>query len=116
MTTLSKRPSAHLIQSIPKMSMDEITLAGGKFTYGEVLGMTNDKHTKLDANESATESNVALGICFSDVDATTEDKPGLAHKRLTTVAADKLIWPETATDAQKAAWTEELEANFIIVR
>ena len=116
MTKLLQRPGAHLIQTIPKLSQEEITLSGGSFVPGEVLGEVGGIYTKLDPAAEATEANVAVGVCANYYDATKGDVSGLADVRLAAVQGDKLTWPETATAQQIAEWTDELEANFVIVR
>lgn len=115
-TDLLPRPGAHLIQTVPKLSQDDVTLSGGSFVHGEVLAEIDGIHTKLDANPDATVANKAVGVCFSRVDATEADMPGLAHTRLAAMDGAHLVWPEGATQAQIDAWTAELESQHIIVR
>jgi hypothetical protein len=115
-TTLLPRPGAHLIQTVPKLSQDDVVLSGGQFVHGEVLGEIDGIHTKLNADPEGTTAIEAVGICFSRVDATDQDQPGLAHTRLTAVSESHLVWPDGATEAQKAAWLDELAARHIIAR
>jgi hypothetical protein len=114
------RVSAHLISEMKGVSKDNIVLTGGNFVTGEVLGINADgtKYVKLDldAGGTATFGTEAKGVLFGNVDATEEDKNGLAHTRICAVRADKLVWPEGATDEQKAQFIAELVALNVIVR
>lgn len=116
MPKLLQRPGAHLIQTIPKLSQDDVTLSMGKFVAGEVLGEIDGTYTKLDATAEATEANVAVAVCSNYYDATDADVQGLAVTRLAAVDAGKLTWPEAATEQQKADWTAELATRHIIAR
>ena len=115
-TTLLNRPGAHLLQTVPNLSQDGVMFSGGAFVHAEVLGEIGGIYTKLDPEPDATEANEAVAVSFSRVDATENDMPGLAHCRLTAVRAEYLVWPERATDEQKAAWIKQLEARHIIAR
>jgi len=112
------RKSAHLISEMKSVSKDGIILTGGNFVSAEVLGMNAEgtKYVKLDLNDGAAFGGDAKGVLFGDVDASNEDKNGLAHTRVCAVRADKLIWPEGITDGRKAEFIAELVALNIVPR
>ncbi len=112
------RQSAHLISEMKGVSKDNITLSGGSFVFGEVLGLSEDgaTHIKLSLDSEATEGTEAVGVSFVTVDASEEDQPGLAHTRICAVRADKLVWPTDTTDTQKAAFITQLVERGVIPR
>lgn len=112
-----KRKSVHVIREINGLSKDPIILTGGDFVSGEVVGeLADGRFTKLDLTVDATEAHEAKAILFGDYDATTADVTAQAHSRLTAVRADKLVWPDAATDEQKAAFLGQLAAAHIVAR
>lgn len=112
------RVSAHLISEMKGVSKDNIVLTGGNFVSGEVLGISADgtKYVKLDLDDAAAFGAEAKAVLFGDVDASTEDKPGLAHARVCAVRADKLVWPDGITELRKAEFITELVALNVVPR
>ncbi len=112
------RISAHLISEMEGVSKDDIVLSGGNFVSGEVLGLSADgtKYVKLDLDDTAEFGAEAKAVLFGSVDATEEDKNGMAHARVCAVRADKLVWPDDITDVRKAEFIAELVALNIIPR
>lgn len=112
------RQSAHLISEIKGVSKDTIVLTGGSFVSGEVLGLAADgvTYTKLDLDGNAEFGSEAKAVLFGAVDASEENKNGLAHTRVCAVRADKLIWPDAITDVRKEEFIVELVKLNIIPR
>lgn len=115
---LPGRVSAHLISEMKGVSKDNIVLTGGNFVSGEVLGISADgtKYVKLDLDDAAAFGAEAKAVLFGDVDASTEDKNGLAHTRVCAIRADKLVWPDGITEPRKAEFIAELVALNVVPR
>lgn len=61
-------------------------------------------------------SRDAFGIALSDYDATGGDVEGVAVVRDAVIDAANLVWPEGATDDQKAAALAQLKEKGIVTR
>lgn len=99
------------------LSREKITLTGGLFLPGEVLGkVTADgKYTKLDPAATDGSENAA-GVHYGTVEATTADADGVAFVRFCEIDAAALIWPDGITGGEKTAALADLKALNVIVR
>lgn len=84
---------------------------------GHVLGKVtaSGKYVEL-APGAADGSEAAAGVLLKDVDATGEDKEGLAMVRHGIVKASGLVWPDGITSGQKDTAIAELAELGILVR
>lgn len=89
------------------------------FAVGDGFDITvsvlNEKHVEY--NPAGTDgSQIATGILYADVNASSADKAGVAFKRDCEHNADIVIWKTGATTAQKAKGTSDLKRRGIILR
>jgi len=82
------------------------------YEVGTVLSFVGGKYVRYDQ----AQKDAAPAVAAQKVDATAGDAPGVVIARGATVATDGLIWPETITDAQKAAAFKRLEDRGIVAR
>lgn len=88
-------------------------VAGDAFTITVAEG--SGKYVQLDL--TATDgSEVAKGILYDAVDASSADAPGVAHLRDCEVNAAELVWPDGITTNQKTAALAQLAELGIIAR
>ena len=88
-------------------------VAGDGFTITVASGSGNWTQYNQDASSGA---QVAAGILFDDVDATSADTPALAITRAAEVIGTKLIWPSDIDAGEKSAALAQLDAIGIVVR
>lgn len=113
--TLPARESAHVQGDVAHVSKDAIVVVDGKFASGTVLGKKADgTFTQLDP--SATEEKVAECILFGHVDASNGPVNASAHARVSSFFADRIIWPDGITEAEKETAIAELAAKHMILR
>lgn len=98
-----------------------ITIADGSsdFVVGDNFTVTIElpvpKWTKHD-HTAINGSQVAAGILYNDVDATSADVKTTIFTRMGEVFDGKLVWHTNITAAQKAQAVADLSTKFIIVR
>jgi len=114
-TTLSKRQSAHVMSDVQHVSKDPIIVTGGSFLSATVLGKKSDG-TFTQLNPAGPEASAAEGVLFGAVDASAADQNGTAHTRVAAFHADRLVWPDGISQADKEAAIEELAAKNLILR
>ncbi|MBS1186690.1 MAG: hypothetical protein H6R04_708 [Burkholderiaceae bacterium] len=89
--------------------------AGAEYPLGTVLAKVSGKYQALNpAGEG--DAKVAHAVAAEDVDALTAITKGTVIARGAAVESTALVWPAGATDAQKAAAIDELNARGIVVR
>ena len=101
-----------------KISRETITvLSGQTLQPGAVLGKVtaSGKYKVLDPAASDG-SEVAAGILYDAVDASTADAEGVAIVRLAEVNAAELVWPDGITGGEQTTALGELAALTIIAR
>lgn len=82
---------------------------------GTVLARVADKFLPIDFAGTG-DAAIAVGISYEKVDAALADTKGVALLRGAVVDPNGLIWPDGATDNQKAAALAELELRGIVAR
>jgi hypothetical protein len=108
--------AGHYIKSeVGSISRDKIEFTGGEFMPGEVYGVVAGQAVKLDF--AATDgSELAKGVCYAYVDASTADKEQVVTTRLTEVNLNALTLPNGYTAPNLTSVKAELAKNFVIVR
>jgi hypothetical protein len=97
------------------ISRDKVTFSGGVFVPGEVYAVVAGKAVKLDF--SLTDgSELAKGIAYAYVDASTADTEGVATTRLTEVNLNGLTLPAGYTVPNLTSAVAELAKAHIVVR
>lgn len=90
-------------------------------TY-KIVALTKEKTesgttTIVQADDSELDgSEIVAGVLLSDVDATKASQKALMLARIGAVADDKIIYPDSATDAQKKNILAQLDQRGIITR
>jgi len=99
----------------PAWSRETVTLTGSLIQPLTVLAKVGGKYQAVDfAGNGGAEKAVA--VAYEKVDASAADKKGVVLPRGAVVDVAGLVWPVGATDAQKAAALDELEARGIVAR
>ncbi len=100
-----------------RISREVITITGGNFDAGTVLGKitASGKFTNLTPAANDGSQNAAA-ILFDNARAAAADVKGVVVARMAEVKAAELVWPAGITDAQKAAALASLAAVNIIAR
>ena len=86
---------------------------GDKFTIEVTEGSNRVKQIDFSATDGSQE---AYGILIGDYDASSGDVKGVAVVRDAVVNPDNLVWPDGATDTQKAGALKQLAARGIVTR
>nr|VFK22564.1 MAG: Bacteriophage lambda head decoration protein D [Candidatus Kentron sp. LPFa] len=102
---------AHEVQR-PWTRDGKLFLTGKAYAVGEVLSLVEGKLQAFDP-AGAGDAGVAHAISIEAVNATEDDKRGVAIARGAVLYEDELIWPDAITDEQKAAAIKQLEARGI---
>lgn len=97
--------------TIPDGSQDFIS--GEGFNIAVAAG--SGKVRAIDFS-SAVGADVAIGVLFAAVDATSADQPGVAVVRDQEIVSAALVWPAGATTNQKNAALAQLKAQGLIAR
>ncbi|MBB4287673.1 head decoration protein [Roseospira goensis] len=116
--TESRRTAEFLIsEANGHRSREEVTVTGGAYTPGTVLGRvtTSGKHTIHDPT-AEDGSETAVAVLHAVVDASDGDRRATIIARDAEVNGLALSWFDGATDPQKAAGVADLAAVGIIVR
>lgn len=116
--TEQRRPGAFIVNEVGTISRATVTVTGGHFMAGQVLGKIENSgcFTAFDPNASDG-SKKPCGILYAQVDASTADQAATAIVRLVEVAGSELTWPDDISDAAKNLAIATLaDAHMIIVR
>ena len=98
-------------------SRTQVTLTGGTYKAGTVVGMLTADGKYTDLKTSGTDGNQnAAGVLYADVDASTEDAEGVVIDLDAQVIDELLVWPDGINDAKKTAAVKTLLAKGIKVR
>lgn len=92
---------------------------GTDFIVGDGFDITVSAITEkeVEYNPAGTDgSQIATGILYGAVDASSADKAGVAYKRDCEHNADIVVWKTGATTAQKAKGAADLKRLGIILR
>lgn len=110
-------PIADLVQVEvnPAWSREFATLTGGAIQSLTVLALDGGKYKAIDFAGTAA-AKKAAAVAYESVDASAADKKGVVIARGAVVDAASLVWPNGATDAQKATALADLEARGIVAR
>lgn len=98
-------------------SREKVTITGGSFVAGTVLGKitATGKYTLHDP--AATDgSQTAAAVLYADVDAIAADQEGVVHLRDCEVDGDLLTWKTGITQNDKDAGIAALASAGVIVR
>jgi uncharacterized protein YaiE (UPF0345 family) len=87
--------------------------AGDTFTISVIDGDGKVVAIDFDATDGTQR---AYGVVIGDYDASSADVNGVAVVRHAIVISKNLVWPDTATDEQKAQALEELAQKGILAR
>ena len=125
MTFISQAPTgAHLSsEGNGDISREPVIILSGQgvLPAGSVLGCITaaganlGKYAQYD-NAATDGRNVAAGVLWGSVDATSTDARGVAHVRLCEVFAERLSWLSSANAADKTAAYADLAPALVIVR
>ncbi|MFL7925988.1 head decoration protein [Acinetobacter baumannii] len=89
-------------------------LAGTVYKLGTVLALVSGKYQVIDPAGTGA-AKKAVAVLGEDVDASAADAESrVLIKRGAVVSLDELVWPEAATDVQKATAVAELDALGIV--
>ncbi|HFF3748010.1 TPA: head decoration protein [Klebsiella pneumoniae] len=89
-------------------------LAGTAYKLGTVLALVSGKYQVIDPTGTGA-AKKAVAVLGEDVDASAADAESrVLIKRGAVVNLDELVWPDAATDAQKATAVAELDALGIV--
>lgn len=102
--TIANRAGEHLLDELRNLSSDPIILAAGQnLVAGSVLGRVTSSGSYAIFDPSALDGTaVAAGVLFDAVDASSGDRPAVAHTFGCAVVRDRLAWKGGLTDPQKA--------------
>jgi len=104
-----------LIEVHPAWTKGEGLIVAGNHAIGTVLAKVGGKYQPVDfAGTGAAKKAVA--VLGRAVKASADAFADVVIERGAVVAGDELIWPESATDAQKAVGVEDLAAQGIIAK
>lgn len=115
MITQSPRTGQYIKKELGSLSRDKLTFSGGEFWPGEVYALVSGLAVKL-TEDAEDGSETAAGICYAHVDASEEDKEGVASTRLTEVNYSELTWPDEASDTFIASCVTNLAEQHLVVR
>jgi len=104
-----------LIEVHPAWTKGSGVITAGNHAIGTVLAKVSGKYQPVDfAGSGAAKKAVAVLGCA--INATADAPVEVVIERGAVVAAAELVWPETATDVQKAAAIDELAALGIVAK
>lgn len=99
------------------ISRETVTITGGTYTAGQVLGKVSASGKYTAHDPAATNgSQHASAVLYNDVDASTADTEGVVTARLAEVTGAVLIWKGGIADAEKVTAISKLAEKHIIVR
>jgi len=104
-----------LIEVHPAWTKGSGVIAAGNHAIGTVLAKVSGKYQPIDfAGSGAAKKAVAVLGCA--ISATADASVDVVIERGAVVASNELVWPDTATDVQKAAAIDELAALGIVAK
>jgi len=104
-----------LIEVHPAWTKGAGVIVAGNHAIGTVLAKVSGKYQPIDfAGSGAAKKAVAVLGCA--VNATADAQADVVIERGAVVAANELVWPDTATDVQKATAIEDLAALGIVAK
>jgi len=104
-----------LVEVHPAWAKGPGTIVAGEHAIGTVLAKVSGKYQPVDfAGSGAAKKAVAVLGCA--VHAASDAPVDVVIERGAVVASHELVWPQTATDVQKAAALDELAALGIVAR
>lgn len=117
-TNTIKRAGAHILhEAFPQVSRENITLTGGNYKAGTVLGKLTASGKYKQLTPAASDgSQTAVMILYDAVDASAGDKPGVGHDYGVAVKDADLEWPAGITAAQKISAIASLRALGVKVK
>jgi len=104
-----------LAQIHPAWTKGAGVMAPGQHAIGTVLAKVSGKYQPVDFAGSAP-AKKAVAVLGEAVDSTVETPVQVVIERGAVVARNALIWPQAATDAQKATALDELATLGIVAR
>ncbi|MEM1113273.1 MAG: head decoration protein [Pseudomonadota bacterium] len=94
-----------------------VLVTGQNLVVGTVLGKITASGSYTAFNQDASDgSQVAAGVLYGAVDASTEDKPCVVHVRSCELMAQALTWPADITGPEQLQAQSEMAALDIILR
>ena len=118
MKTEQNRAGEFLLSESEKdRSRSQVTLTGGTYKAGAVLGVVTStgKYTELKPSSSDGSQNAA-GFLYADVDASSEDKQAVVIDCDAQVIDELVVWPVGITETQKKSAIAKLKESGIKVR
>ena len=118
MKTEQNRAGEFLLSEAERdLSRSQVTLTGGKYKAGTVLGKVTADGKYTDLKTSGTDGNQnAAAVLYADVDASAADAQGVVIDLHAQVVDELLVWPDGITDAKKKTAGEALLAKGIKIR
>jgi len=104
-----------LIEVHPAWTKGAGTIVAGNHAIGTVLAKVGGKYQPVDFAGSGT-AKKAVAVLGCAVNATADAQAEVVIERGAVVASNELVWPENATDVQKAAAVDELAALGIVAK
>jgi len=104
-----------LIEVHPAWTKGSGVIAAGNHAIGTVLAKVSGKYQPVDF-AGASAAKKAVAVLGEAVSATADAPVEVVIERGAVVAANELVWPETATDVQKATAIEDLAALGIVAK
>ena len=116
--TEQRRPGSFMVNEVGTISRQTVTVTGGHFVVGQVLGKIENSGCFTAFDPTASDgSEKACGILYAQVDASAADQTATAIVRLVEVAGSELTWPEGITDeAKNVAIATLADDHMIVVR
>lgn len=113
-----KNPGEYLVhEESCDLSRDKVTLTGGSYVDGTVLGKISSTGKYVALSPSASDgSQLASGILRGNTDASSGDKDAIIHNALSKVRDTNLTWPDGISEAQKTTAINQLAALFVKVQ
>jgi len=104
-----------LIEVQPGWTKGAGTIVAGNHPIGTVLAKVGGKYQPVELAGSAA-AKKAVAVLGEAINASSDTTAQVVIERGAVVATNELVWPSTATDAQKAAALDDLAAVGIIAR
>jgi len=104
-----------LIEVHPAWTKGQGVIVAGDHAIGTVLAKVGGKYQPVDFTGSGA-AKKAVAVLGESVNATADAQARVVIERGAVVAANALVWPDAASDAQKATATDDLAALGIVAR
>jgi len=102
-----------LIEVHPAWTKGEGVIVAGNHAIGTVLAKVGGKYQAVDFAGSGA-AKKAVAVLGEAVQTSVDAFVQVVIERGAVVAGDALVWPDAATDAQKAAGIEDLATQGIV--